>query len=123
MQAERNRKDKKSAGTHNLHYSNPGHRVKYFWLFPMAACFVPPIGQPTTSAAQLQPGFLPATGQTFHYLFIDTITTPSGATMSAANLTLKAIDGNQLRIEVAVDGGESQKQVGTSRVSTRKHVG
>lgn len=73
--------------------------------FATLAVLVMTIGQPAMSAAQAQSGFLPAVGETVRYRYTDTNTRLKRTHSSAATLTLTAITGNKIRVEVGIDGG------------------
>ena len=83
--------------------------MKYHLLVSICACsLVATAAAASTSTPTQTSAFLPAVGQSVHYRYSDTVTTPKGSKSGAATLTIKTITENEVEVTIAVDGEGSR---------------
>jgi hypothetical protein len=83
--------------------------VKYNSLIPTIACALLISAGAALCSELPRTAFLPPAGQTVHYRFSDTVTTPQGTKSVAGLLTLRRLPENNVQATIAVDGKQSRR--------------
>lgn len=81
--------------------------MSFFSLIVLLGCALPATdGSATSLDASSSSAFLPQVGQSAHYRYVDTVTTPMQTKSEAVMLTIKSVTENQVRVTIDADGQE-----------------